>query len=57
MAADLSIKPVPVTLDVLCQCIAQELHNGTLWVLINGGDFADRQQLALKLLGLSLFPS
>ena len=41
MAADLSIKPVPVSIDVLMPVHAQ----------------ADRQQLGLKLLGLSLFPS
>ena len=73
MAADLSIKPVPVSIDVLmpvhvqadrllleraiASVFAQELPPGTLWVLINGGDLADRQQLAHELPALFPFPS
>jgi len=68
-----TITPVPVSIDVLmpvhaqadsrllqraiASVFAQDLPPGNLWVLINCGDLADRQQLALELQGLFPFPS
>ena len=69
----MNITPVPVSIDVLmpvhaqadrrlleraiASVFAQDLPPGNLWVLINGGHLADRQQLALELPALFPFPS
>lgn len=69
----MNITSVPVSIDVLmpvhaqadrrlleraiASVFAQDLPPANLWVLINGGHLADRQQLALELPALFPFPS